>query len=40
MEELESIEVGFVYDLMIENMNDNAEYEKKATQEDIDELLG
>lgn len=38
--ELEEIEIGFVYDLVIENGNDNCEYDKKATQGDIDKLLG
>jgi len=38
--ELEQIDVGFVYDMIIENSNDGCEYEKKATQQDMDRLLG
>jgi len=37
--ELEQIDVGFMYDLIIENGNDGCEYEKKATQNDIDSFL-
>lgn len=38
--ELEEIEIGFLYDIIIENGNDGCEYNKKATQSDIDKLLG
>ena len=38
--EMEEVEIGFVYDLMIESGNDYEKYPEKATQGDINRLLG
>ena len=37
---LEYITMGDVYDMCIEKMNDQEEYPKKATQEDISNFFG
>jgi len=37
---LEDIELGLVYDMIIEKTNDECEYDTKASQQDIDILLG
>ena len=36
---LEEITVGDVYDMYVEKMNDQEEYPKKATQNDIDSMF-
>jgi len=38
--DLEELDIGFVFDLMIESENDNYKYPYKAEQSDIDSLLG
>ncbi|MEE0896838.1 MAG: hypothetical protein U0L88_04335 [Acutalibacteraceae bacterium] len=37
--ELEDLEIGFVFDLMIESGNDYYKYPELAEQDDIDRLL-
>ncbi len=37
-EDLDSMTMGMVYDMLIEKMNDQEKYYYKATQEDIDAL--
>lgn len=37
--ELEDLEIGFVFDLMIESGNDYYKYPELAEQDDIDKLL-
>jgi len=37
---MEDIDIGFVFDLMIESGNDHEKYPEKATQSDINKLLG
>ena len=37
--ELNDLEIGFVYDLMIESGNDEYKYPEVADQSDIDKLL-
>ena len=37
-DELDSMTMGMVYDMLIEKMNDSEKYHYKATQEDIDAL--
>ena len=39
-DDLDNLDIGMVYDLMIEQDNDTAKYPNKATQNDIDSLLG
>ena len=39
-EALEGMNVGMIYDLLIERANDSHEYPFKATQEDIDRYFG
>lgn len=39
-EALYNMDIGMVYDLLIERANDNVEYPYKATQEDIDRYFG
>lgn len=36
MADLEELDVGIVYDIMIEKANDSAEYDTIATQADFD----
>ena len=36
MSDLEDLDVGMVYDMMIEKANDDAEYDTIATQADFD----
>ena len=36
MQDLEVLDVGMIYDMMIEKANDDAEYDKIATQADFD----
>lgn len=36
MADLDELDVGMVYDIMIESGNDNEEYDIKATQADFD----
>lgn len=36
MQDLEDLDVGMVYDMMIEKANDDAEYDTIATQADFD----
>ena len=38
IEELEEVEFGLVYDMMIEKDNDKHEYPYKATQKDFDKF--
>ena len=38
--DLEELDIGFVFDMMIESENDNYKYPYKAEQSDIDSLLG
>ena len=38
--EMEELEIGFIFDLMIESGNDHETYPEKATQGDINRLLG
>lgn len=40
LDEMEQIDIGFVFDLMIEQSNDYEKYPEKATQADINRLLG
>lgn len=37
-EDLDSMTMGMVYDMLIEKMNDREKYSYKATQADIDAL--
>lgn len=39
LNELEDLEIGFVFDLMIESGNDYYKYPELAEQDDIDRLL-
>ena len=39
IEDLEQLDIGFVFDLMIEAENDHYEYPYKAEQQDIDKFL-
>lgn len=39
MDDLEQIDIGFLFDLMIESENDQCEYPYAAGQGDIDQLL-
>jgi len=39
-EALNGMDVGMVYDLLIEQDNDSHEYPYKATQDDIDKFFG
>ena len=39
-EALYNMDIGMVYDLLIERANDNVDYPYKATQEDIDQYFG
>jgi len=39
LNELNDLEIGFVYDLMIESGNDEYKYPEVADQSDIDKLL-
>lgn len=39
LNELNDLEIGFVYDLMIESGNDEYKYPEVAEQSDIDKLL-
>lgn len=34
--ELDEVQIGFVFDMMIERGNDSAEYNRIATQDDFD----
>lgn len=36
MSDLEELDVGMVYDIMIESENDNENYDRVATQSDFD----
>jgi len=36
MQDLEVLDVGMIYDMMIEQANDDAEYDTIATQADFD----
>lgn len=38
MKDLEDLDVGMVYDIMIEKANDSAEYDQVATQADFDKF--
>lgn len=38
MSDLDRLDVGMVYDMLIENGNDDAEWNKIATQEDFDKF--
>ena len=38
--DLEELDIGFVFDMMIEAENDNYKYPYKAERSDIDSLLG
>lgn len=40
LDEMEELEIGFIFDLMIESGNDYEKYPEKATQSDINKLLG
>ena len=40
IDDLEQLDIGFVFDLMIEAENDNYKYPYKAQQSDIDDFLG
>ena len=37
---MEEIDLGLVYDMLIEHNNDSCDYNTKASQGDIDKLLG
>lgn len=37
---LRELEIGMVYDMLIEESNDNEKYPYKATQQDIDNVFG
>lgn len=39
-EELDQMDMGMVYDMIIERANDQEEYNYKATQEDINNFFG
>ena len=39
-EALDDVDIGMVYDMMIEKANDQYQYPYKATQEDIDKYFG
>lgn len=39
LEEMENLEIGFVFDMMIESGNDYCKYPELAEQDDIDRLL-
>ena len=39
-EALHNMDIGMVYDLLIERANDDFKYPYKATQEDIDRYFG
>ena len=39
-EALDAFTIGMVYDLLIERINDRAEYAKKADQGDINKFFG
>jgi len=39
MNDLEQIDIGFLFDLMIESENDAVKYPDLANQNDIDDLL-
>lgn len=38
MSDLEDLDIGTVYDMMIEDANDDAEYDQIATQADFDKF--
>lgn len=38
--ELDSMDMGMVYDMLIEQENDQEKYNYKATQEDIENFFG
>lgn len=38
MTDLEELDMGMVYDMIIEKANDSAEYDKIATQADFDKF--
>ena len=40
LDEMEKMSVGDVFDMMTESMNDQEEYDYKATQEDFDAFRG
>lgn len=40
LKELDYFTVGEIYDLLTENGNDREEWDRKATQEDINRLFG
>lgn len=40
MEDLDSLTMGMVYDMLIESSNDHEKYNYKATQADIDAFFG
>lgn len=37
---LREMEIGMIYDMLIEEANDNEQYPYKATQQDIDNVFG
>ena len=39
-EALRDMEIGMIYDMLIEEANDNEKYPYKATQEDINNFFG
>ena len=39
-EALRDMEIGMIYDMLIEEANDNEKYSYKATQEDINNFFG
>lgn len=39
-EDLDSMTMGMVYDMLIERSNDHEKYNYKATQDDIDAFFG
>lgn len=40
MEDLDEMSMGMVFDMLIEQANDQEQYPYKATQKDIDEFFG
>jgi hypothetical protein len=40
MNDLDELEIGMVFDMIVEMANDTEKYPEKASQSDIDTLLG
>jgi hypothetical protein len=38
MRDLDELTIGMVFDILTEKLNDDAEYEREATQEDFDKF--